>query len=78
MSKISKRGQGQHSVYSVGEIILIVFYIHTAIYIYRYAVLTVGCTFQLVEECAEGTYSPYCSGYSRGLGRLHIMLHSRV
>ncbi len=55
------------------ERVLVVYYIHTAIYMYKQAVLTIGCTSPACGGVYRGyrTYPPYYSGTGRGVGRLH-------
>ncbi len=61
----------RHEASKTVETILIVYYIHTQLYIQAGGVDKRTVHFQHMEERTEGTYSPYCSGYSRCIGSLH-------
>jgi hypothetical protein len=63
----------RHEASKTVETVLIVYYIHTQLYIQAGGVDRRTVHFLRVEECTEGVYSPYCSGYSRGIGSLHTL-----
>jgi hypothetical protein len=72
---------GRRKASKTVETVVIVYYIHTATVhtVQAGGVEERTSHFQGVEECTEGTYSPYCSGYSRGVGtRQPPQLHLKV